>query len=299
MSEPINIKNNQQANSEPLVTVGLPTFNRPVELRKCLETIVHQTYNNLQIIISDNCSTDEQVQQVILEFAAKDSRIRHFRQIENIGLEENFNFVYAQATAEYFMWVSDDDYYDSNYVASCIDFLQQHPDHVLCSGVAKYYSGGKFLFDEKMFRVDKPKPFGRILKYFTNAGKNGNFYGVFRNHLLQAKPIGPHPGCDWSFMAKLGLLGKLSFVSTTSYHRSADGNSGTKQKMIKKFGLNKMQSLFFETYSAYQIASNIFNDSAIKKQYGFLSSSWLKACTFVLINYRLFTNFIRRKAGFK
>jgi hypothetical protein len=89
MNEAKEMTQHMQANSEPLVTIGLPTYNRPAGLKKCLQTIGSQSYKNLEIIISDNCSTDEKVQEVILEFAAKDSRIKHFRQTVNIGLEEN------------------------------------------------------------------------------------------------------------------------------------------------------------------------------------------------------------------
>ena len=286
---------NMQANSEPLVTIGLPTYNRPAGLKKCLESILKQTYGNLEIIISDNCSTDESVQQVIQQYALKDSRIKHFRQPVNLGLEKNFNFVYSMATSPYFTWMSDDDHFDDNYVAECVKYLEDHPDYILCSGVARYYSGINFLFDEKMFRVDQASAFKRIFTYFSKAGKNGNFYGVFRNFQLHAKPIGEHVGCDWSFMAKLAILGKLSYVTSTSYHRSADGNSGTRDKMVKKFGLNKFKTIFFETYSAFEISSHIFDDDAVKTKFNFIQRKCIVLLAFFQINYKLFMNFVKKK----
>lgn len=295
MTETNNIHFNKQANSEPLVTIGLPTYNRPAGLQKCLESITGQTYKNLEIIISDNCSTDEKVQQVILSFAAKDSRIRHTRQAVNLGLEENFNFVYSNSSAGYFIWMSDDDYFDSNYVEACVNFLENNPDHVLCSGVAKYYSGSDFLFSEKMFKVNNPVAIERVFTYYSKVGKNGNFYGVFRNRLLQAKPIGEHVGCDWSFMAKMAILGKLSFVTTTAYHRSADGNSGTRKKMVSKFRLNKFKAIFFETYSAYEIVTHIFDDGAVKAKFGVVARFFITAVVFMQINLKLFINFVKRR----
>jgi glycosyltransferase domain-containing protein len=166
MNEVKDIPGNVQANSEPLVTIGLPTYNRPLGLQKCLESILQQTYSHLEIIISDNCSTDEAVDQVIKQYTLKDTRIKHFRQNENLGLEENFNFVFARATADYFTWMSDDDYFEVNYIAECVHFLQRNPEHVLCSGIAKYYSGNDFLFNEKMFKVDQRTPFARLFNYF-------------------------------------------------------------------------------------------------------------------------------------
>lgn len=297
MSEIRNTDNAAQANSKVLVTIGLPTYNRPAGLRKCLETILLQSYSNLEIIISDNCSTNEEVQKVITEFAAKDSRIKHFRQPTNIGLEENFNFVYRQASAAYFTWMSDDDYFDLNYIEACVTFLEKNTDYILCSGIAKYYSNGNFLFDEKMFKLDQGTANKRVLTFFRKAGKNGNFYGVFRNHVLQAKPLGEHVGCDWAFMAKLAMLGKLSFVSTTAYHRSADGNSGTRKKMVEKFKLNKFKELFFETYSAYEITSHIFNDKVISKKFGLIQRCGIQTVSFFLINWKFFLNAIKKRVG--
>ena len=289
---------NMQANSEPLVTIGLPTYNRPAGLKKCLEHISHQTYPNLEIIISDNCSTDENVQKIIQEYAAKDSRVSAIRQEVNIGLEENFNFVFSRSSAEYFIWMSDDDYFDPDYVSECMRLLLKNPDHVLCSGVAKYYTGDKFLFTEKMFLLNQAKPFFRLWKYYSQVGKNGNFYGVFRNRILSEKPIGLHIGCDWSLMGKFAILGKLAYVDSTSYHRSADGNSGTKKKMIKKFGFNRLQALFFETYSAYLISSHIFNDAVVNKKFNFIQRKLIVKIIFFQINYLLFMNFVKKKLGF-
>lgn len=295
MTETNNIHFNKQANSEPLVTIGLPTYNRPNGLQKCLESIAAQTYKNLEIIISDNCSTDERVQHIILSFAAKDSRIMHTRQPVNLGLEENFNFVYRRSSAGYFIWMSDDDYFESNYVEACVNFLEKNPDHVLCSGVAKYYSGSNFLFDEKMFTTDRPSAVKRVFTYYSKVGKNGNFYGVFRNNLLRDKPVGEHVGCDWSFMGKMAILGKLSFVTTTAYHRSADGNSGTRKKMVNKFRLNKFKAIFFETYTAYTVATHIFDDGAVKVKFGVVARFFITTIVFMQINLKLFINFVKRR----
>jgi glycosyltransferase involved in cell wall biosynthesis len=295
MSEEKEMTASGQAYSDPLVTIGLPTYNRPAGLRKSLEGILKQRYSNLEIVISDNCSTNTEVQEIILEYALKDNRIKHYRQKQNIGLEENFNFVFAISNASYFIWMSDDDYFEDNYVSECVHFLEKNPDYVLCSGIAKYYSGDDFLFDERMFQVNQQTTVSRLFTYFSSVGKNGNFYGVFRNRLFAGKPIGIHIGCDWSFMGKLAILGKLTFLNTTSYHRSADGNSGTKKKMIRKFGYNTFQSVFFETYSAYTISTNIFNDHTVRNKFNLIQRKLLVVMIFFEINYILFVNFVRTR----
>ena len=111
------------AEEQPLVSVGIPTYSRPEELKRTLECITGQSYQNLEIIVSDNCSPDEQVQKVAREFALKDPRIKYHLQNKNIGAVQNFKFVFQQATGKYFMWVADDDDWDEKFIETGIQTL--------------------------------------------------------------------------------------------------------------------------------------------------------------------------------
>jgi glycosyltransferase involved in cell wall biosynthesis len=108
------------ANSgRPLVTIGISTYNRAEGyLRQALRSAVGQTYPNLEIIVSDNCSTDD-TGAVVAGFA--DARIRYFRQSANIGANNNFNFCLSQARGSYFLLLHDDDLIDQDFVEACID----------------------------------------------------------------------------------------------------------------------------------------------------------------------------------
>ena len=115
MTVNLSQKNNVEEN-ESLVSVGMPTFNRPDGLRRSLNYICNQTHNNLEIIISDNASPGEETLRVVEEFMARDNRIKYYRQTNNLGPVANFQFVLDAATGEYFMWMSDDDWRDSRFV---------------------------------------------------------------------------------------------------------------------------------------------------------------------------------------
>lgn len=106
---------------EALVSVGIPTFNRPDGLRRTLKHITEQSYRNLEILVSDNCSTDPRVSEVLDEFKLRDRRITCFRQPANIGPTENFRFLLRTATGKYFMWAADDDEWEPSFVERCID----------------------------------------------------------------------------------------------------------------------------------------------------------------------------------
>ena len=101
--------------NSPLVSVGIPTYNRPKSLIRTLNSILHQTYKNLEIIISDNCSTNADVEKIVMKLCSKDSRIKYFRQKKNMEAAYNFNFVKNNSNGKYFMWLADDDWLDYDY----------------------------------------------------------------------------------------------------------------------------------------------------------------------------------------
>ncbi len=115
-------------NEQPVVSVGIPTYNRPEWLHRTLECIVKQTYKNLEIIISDNCSPDNGVQKVVSELMQNDSRIKYYRQEKNRGPIFNFKFVCEVATGDYFMWANDDDEWDLKFVETGVKTLLENPD---------------------------------------------------------------------------------------------------------------------------------------------------------------------------
>lgn len=102
----------------PLVTIGIPTRNRAGGyLRETLASAMQQTYSNLEIVVSDNCSEDD-TEPFVRGLA--DSRIRYFRHHASIGANENFNFCLEQATGEYFLLLHDDDLIDHVFVEVCV-----------------------------------------------------------------------------------------------------------------------------------------------------------------------------------
>jgi len=107
-------------NRPPFVSVGVPTFNRPKTLRKALELLLAQTWTDLEIIVSDNRSTDPEVDRVLDEFVERDHRIKVFRQRENIGAVANFLFVLEQAAGEFFMWAADDDEWAPDFIETLV-----------------------------------------------------------------------------------------------------------------------------------------------------------------------------------
>lgn len=108
--------------------MGIPTYNNPDGLRKVLACITAQSYQNLEIIVSDNCSTHPEILEIANGFRDIDPRIKVYRQSENIGADNNFIFVKERATGKYFMWAQDDDGWSRRFIENLVGGLEQNPE---------------------------------------------------------------------------------------------------------------------------------------------------------------------------
>lgn len=172
----------------PLVSIGIPTYNRPDLLVQALNRAINQTYSNLEIIISDNSSTDPRVAEIIRDFSLKDHRIRPFFQTENIGAFNNFFFVLRQSSADFFMWSADDDYMEPWLVEKSINILCSEENIGLVCSEAQYIDedGEKFPFvaEGSPFRATSNlSPIDR-LKFLIENNYGNLVYGLFKKKAL-------------------------------------------------------------------------------------------------------------------
>lgn len=120
-------------NNESLVTVAIPTYNRKDMLRKAIESAINQTYKNLDILIADNHSEDG-TEEMCLEYAKQDKRIRYYKHEKNLGMLFQINFISEKAIGEFFCAINDDDYISENYVESCLELIKDDPEHIFSYG---------------------------------------------------------------------------------------------------------------------------------------------------------------------
>ena len=102
----------------PLVSIAIPTYNRANEfLKQAIHAALEQTYPNIEIIVSNNHSTDN-TEEIVKSFA--DPRVRYFRQPTNIGYMKNYDFCLEQARGAYFSLLPDDDLMDKDFIDVCM-----------------------------------------------------------------------------------------------------------------------------------------------------------------------------------
>ncbi|MBK6381303.1 MAG: glycosyltransferase family 2 protein [Chitinophagaceae bacterium] len=114
--------------SSPLVTVGILTYNRPEGLERTLISIINQTYKNISILVSDNCSTNPDVLPILKKYAELDNRVTFIVQKKNLSLVPNFQFLLDQAGGKYFMWAADDDQWSTGFIEACVLAMEANDD---------------------------------------------------------------------------------------------------------------------------------------------------------------------------
>ena len=116
---------NQVTHSEdPLITIAIPTRNRAELLRDCVASALAQTYGNIEVVVSNNASTDDTSDMLR---SINDPRVREVVSPENIGLNRNWNKCLNEASGAYFVILSDDNTLQPTFLESCANLLKEEP----------------------------------------------------------------------------------------------------------------------------------------------------------------------------
>jgi glycosyltransferase involved in cell wall biosynthesis len=111
----------------PRITTILPTYNRSTFLKRALDTVRSQTWQDLKIVVRDNCSMDD-TESVVSTIASDDSRVVYEKQINNIGSHENIRQGIKSVNTEYFSFLCDDDYLEPEFYSEALNLFDQYPN---------------------------------------------------------------------------------------------------------------------------------------------------------------------------
>jgi glycosyltransferase involved in cell wall biosynthesis len=217
---------------DPLVSVCIPTYNRAKKLQRAIDALLASSYKNLEIIISDNASSDD-TESICIALAKSDGRIKYFRHHENQGPTANFEYARSQATGKYFLWHGDDDYLDPAYISACVAELENDPFLVLASGVAAYHQGDSDISGYgNIIQPNSESPMLRVLKYLWLVADNSIFCGAYRRTSVEECRM---PNClagDWIWMAEVLLKGKAKVLPTIYVYRDYGDNTSSSLRRI-------------------------------------------------------------------
>ncbi len=197
--------------NQPYVTVGMPVFNGEDFIAEAIESILSQTYTNLELVISDNASTDN-TEAICRQYAAKDDRVRYSRSDQNRGASWNYNQVVALAKGTYFRWAAADDACQPTLIEKSVKALDENPEVVLAfSWVVDIDAEGNEITTKQSI-VDSHLPYPherfRGLSDFKPAKNCEEVFGLIRlNVLKKTNLIDNYTDSDRTLLAELSLHG--------------------------------------------------------------------------------------------
>jgi hypothetical protein len=242
---------------EPLVSIGIPTYERADTLQRTLASALAQTHGRLEVVISDNASRDG-TEELCRTMAARDPRVRYLRQERNRGPTENFNALFAACDGNYVMMLADDDWIDPGYVAKCLAELRRDGTAALVAGWPRYVRDGVFIHDGIWHEHRHSDPAARVVAYLRAVDDNGVFYGLVPREVLQrARPLPNVLGNDWLHLARIACQGSIRMLPEVRIHRELGGTSADVSTILATFGRSGWQARVPQLIIAGVLAADI------------------------------------------
>ena len=218
--------------TKPKLSVGLPVYNGERYLRQALDSLVSQDFDDFELIISDNASTDGTA-EICRDYASRDKRIRYLRVEENRGVTWNFRRVLEVAEGKYFKWAAHDDECYPTMLRRCVEVMDQAD-----SSVMLVYPRFEFIdeagavimtkVDPNWDRVETTArmPHQRMAHVIWRNFFGQAIYGIIRtDYLRRTTPFGKITP-DWIKLAELSMLGHILEVPEVLFRlRRHGGNS--------------------------------------------------------------------------
>lgn len=239
--------------TRPVVSFGLPVRNGAPTIGQAIESILAQSFQDWELIISDNRSTDG-TSEICASFAASDERIRHVISDRSLSIHENFRAAFHHSRGEYFRWHGDDDWLEPGYTDRALSALAGSADCVLCTTVQQYHRDGHPLPVRDpipiLGGVDSPDA-GTRLRALLNLFQNGGHLGIDPVYSLVRRDVAALTGLqnsirdgDFVFSCEMALHGSFVHVPEVLAHR----------RLLKVNRLGMSRKLFQREQSIFLVA---------------------------------------------
>ena len=197
----------------PRLSIGLPVYNGERYLAEALEALLGQTFEDFELIVSDNASTDDTA-RICCSYQKQDRRIRYFRQPKNIGLAPNHNFVLGQARGELYKSAHHDDLCARDLLQRCVDALDEHPEAILANTWSAAVDSATVVTHLIDYTTSTSLP--RASDRFESMlfdGWGDDYGGVVRISTLRSvAPLNSYHFADRIFTTELGLHGPFCIL---------------------------------------------------------------------------------------
>lgn len=224
----------------PKVSVGLPVYNGERYVRATLEGLLAQSFTDLEIIASDNASTDSTA-EILAEFARRDRRIAVHRFSSNQGPVANYNKVAELARGEYFMWAAADDAHAPTFVSRCAEVLDHDPTVVIAHGETSIIDeqGAVMRAYDYAPNIDSTDIAERFHELITvDHRRHGAFeiFGLMRAaQLRETLPQGNYARADSVNLARMALRGRFVRLPETLFFNRDHADRSVRSAPTRSF----------------------------------------------------------------
>jgi glycosyltransferase involved in cell wall biosynthesis len=189
----------------------MPVYNSETTIENAILSILNQDYKNIELIISDNSSTDK-TSEICWKFANMDSRIKFVRQDSNIGPTANFEYVLTSSSGEYFMWAAGDDTRSSGFISANLEALLENSNYIASTSPNIFDKDENF--EKKKVKISLlGNRKSRFKKFFSDPHQtHGLFYSLVRIESLRKCPWIRELifGWDWAIVLYLANQGEIN-----------------------------------------------------------------------------------------
>lgn len=258
--------------NSPLISIIMCTYNGGAYVAKQLDSLVRQTYQNIEIIISDDASTDD-LAQTLHQYAGADKRIRLFFNRENIGFTKNFSNACAHATGDFIAFCDQDDIWHSEKIEKMLKAWKEPCDLIYCNSV-------RFKDEQEIPSLAENK---RYRRFEGNDPRKIAIFNTVSGHAMMVKNeflkrILPFPDgimYDWWSAAVASCHGGVAYLNEIMVYQRVHGNNVSMGKGFSHLEKNH-KTAFMQMVAAHLIAFSHIPDMSTSNRFFFekLSKLW-------------------------
>lgn len=250
-----------------LLSIIIPVFNAESYIERCIESILLQDYKDIELILIDDCSTDETSNIIKNYLKINDFKIKYIKNQKNMGCSYSRNLGIKISSGSYIAFVDSDDYVHHEMYSNMMEMLlNKNLDIVVC--------GIEIIDHMNNTRVEKKLNIKNRMDYFTTKGLIENPVNkIFKKKsILEYNikfPLNTHYAEDWAFCFKAMLVANyVGYVSECYYKYIIHGNNSVCNLQNKVGVFNSYNDVLFfyrELECTYreELINNILEDKLL------------------------------------
>ena len=223
-------------NSLPSVGIGLPVYNNAKYLSKTLDSLLNQTYPNITVYLSDDCS-DDGTHDICESYAKKDDRIKYFRNEENLGANGNLEKVLSLASTDYFMFARGHEILSPDHIRDCVRILEEDKKVVLSFVTTQWIDETNKIISNKPIGYFDTRGFDVVTRCaLVFWGRLECFYGLTRTEVMKSIRFSENIiANDVIMLLEMALIGSFAHVRSGVRYRRYHYSGETYRKRLQRY----------------------------------------------------------------